>query len=274
MYVVKVVRSPDGESRNYSIGQLSIQRTAVWILEQYYRDFPVYNQYLDHIPGSRRANKISNFKFYDVDGVTNPTPHGRSRAILAAAARRRDSSHNDRFYEEQEYERRVRKRRARLLVAAEEAFTHIKRMQDEAGPAIPMDPQEAAQAIFPSMARALQKYLRITRQQPRYSMEGILEHLADCISHDMSPRAFMEKYLTQGAVVHNPKDYKPTQPWVLVCDSLLSRAAEHGTLFNLRQGDVSLLCKVTKIPHFSITEEVINPKNNKFVLRLNSETSV
>ena len=57
----------------------------------------------------------------------------RSRAIFAAAARRRDTSHNDRFYEEQEYERRVRKRKARLLVAAEEAFTHIKRLQDEQG---------------------------------------------------------------------------------------------------------------------------------------------
>ena len=91
----------------------------------------------------------------------------RSRAIFAAAARRRDTSHNDRFYEEQEYERRVRKRKARLLVAAEEAFTHIKRLQDEQGPAIPMDPMEAAQSIFPSMARALQKYLRVTRQQPR-----------------------------------------------------------------------------------------------------------
>ena len=55
--------------------------------------------------------------------------------MFAAAARRRDTSHNDRFYDEQEYERRVRKRKARLLVAAEEAFTHIKRMQDEQGKA-------------------------------------------------------------------------------------------------------------------------------------------
>ena len=38
-----------------------------------------------------------------------------------------------RFYEEQEYDRRVRKRRARLMVAAEEAFTHIKRLQEEQG---------------------------------------------------------------------------------------------------------------------------------------------
>ena len=58
---------------------------------------------------------------------------GHTRAVLAANARRRDSSHNERFYEEHEYERRVRKRRARLLTAAEEAFTHIKRMHEEQG---------------------------------------------------------------------------------------------------------------------------------------------
>ncbi len=42
----------------------------------------------------------------------------------------------------------------------------------------------------------------------------------------------------------------------------------------LRQGDVSLLVTVRKLPHFNLTEEVIDPKTNKFVLRLNSETSV
>nr|AHY88469.1 str [Terebratalia transversa] len=274
MYVVRVVRSPDGESRSYNIGQLSIQRAAVTILEQYYKDFPVYNPYLDSIPGSSRRKNLTNFKFYDVDGVTHQTPHGRSRAIFAAAAHRRDRSHNDRFYEEQEYERRLRKRRARLIVAADEAFTHIRRLHEEQGPAIPMDPQEAAQAIFPSMARALQKYLRVTRQQPRYSMENILEHLAACLSHDMSPRSFIERYMSQGNVIHNDRDHRPTQTWVLICDTLLSRAVEDGTLFQLRQGDIAILCSVRKIPHFNITEEVINPKDNKFVLRLNSETSV
>lgn len=53
--------------------------------------------------------------------------------MLAAHARRRDSSHNERFYEEHEYERRVKKRRARLVTAAEEAFTHIKRLHNDQG---------------------------------------------------------------------------------------------------------------------------------------------
>lgn len=51
-----------------------------------------------------------------------------------------------------------------------------------------MDPREAAQAIFPSMARALQKYLRTTRQQHYHSMESILQHLAFCITNSMTPK--------------------------------------------------------------------------------------
>lgn len=61
-----------------------------------------------------------------------------------------------------------------------------------------MDAKEAAEAIFPSMARSLQKYLRITRQQPAYPMEVILEHLARCVNYDMSSKAFLEEYLQPG----------------------------------------------------------------------------
>ncbi|XP_013772851.1 vang-like protein 2 [Limulus polyphemus] len=273
-YFVKVVRSSDGESHCYSMGQLSIQRAAVWVLEHYYRDFSIYNPYLETLP-SKTRKPASVFKFYDVDGTPNNTTiNGQSRAVLAASARRRDSSHNERFYEEQEYNRRVQKRRARLVTAAEEAFTHIKRLRDEQGPAIPMDPSEAAQAIFPSMARALQKYLRITRQQPRHTMQSILDHLTLSLTHDLSPKAFLEKYLTQVPVLQNDNEHTPVQTWALVCDVLLSRPVEQGCVFMLRQNDVSLLVSIHSLPHFSITEEIIDPKSNKFVLRLNSETSV
>lgn len=271
-FVIHVVRSPDGESKTYTLGHLSIQRAAVWILEQYYKDFEVYNPYLENI--TKKPLKMTGLKFYEVDGVPQQNAQARSRAMFTAAARRRDASHNDRFYEELDYEKRVRKRKARLITAAEEAFTHIKRMQDENGPAIAMDPDEAAQAVFPSMARPLQKYLRITRQQPRYTMESVLKHLATCIGHDVSSKAFVERYLTQGAVIMNDKDYRGTHKWVLICDQLLTREIEHGSIFQLRQNDVSLLCSVRKLPHFNVTEDVIDPKTNKFVLRLNSETSV
>jgi len=79
----------------------------------------------------------------------------------------------------------------RLVVAVEEAFTHIKRMQEEEQKKAPgdvMDPREAAQAIFAPMARAMQKYLRTTRQQPFHSMESIQRHLAFCITHNMTPK--------------------------------------------------------------------------------------
>lgn len=78
-----------------------------------------------------------------------------------------------------------------LVVAVEEAFTHIKRMQEEEQKKAPgdvMDPREAAQAIFPSMARALQKYLRTTKQQHCHSMESIQQHLAFCITNNMTPK--------------------------------------------------------------------------------------
>lgn len=82
----------------------------------------------------------------------------------------------------------------RLVVAVEEAFTHIKRLQEEEATSSPkhprevMDPREAAQAIFAPMARAMQKYLRTTRQQAFHSMESILTHLQFCITHNMTPK--------------------------------------------------------------------------------------
>ena len=48
-FVVKIVRSPDGETSEYTIGKMSIQRAAVWLLEQYYKDFVVYNPWLENI---------------------------------------------------------------------------------------------------------------------------------------------------------------------------------------------------------------------------------
>ncbi|XP_037082013.1 vang-like protein 2-B [Pollicipes pollicipes] len=273
-YAVRVVRSPDGQSRLYPLGRLSIQRAAVHILERYYTDFPVYNPYLERLPTkASRKPSVTSYKYYDVDGSTAGSAL-QSPSRIIPANRRKDASHNERFYEEHEYERRVKKRRSRLVTAAEEAFTHIRRLKEQQGPAIPMDSHEAAQAIFPTMARPLQKYLRVTRQQPRHTMEAILAHLAQCLAHDMSPRAFLERYLSPAPVLQSEREARAVQSWALVCDTLLSRPAAEGVLFQLRQHDVSLLCSVVKLPHFNITEEIIDPKSNKFVLRLSSETSV
>jgi vang-like len=273
-YYVKVVRSPDGESRSYSIGQLSIQRASVWILQKYYTDFPIHNPYLERIPLSKQQRKAltTSFKYYDVDGSTMSPQQQSQRAVLAASARRRDSSHNERFYEESEYERRVKKRRARLITAAEEAFTHIKRVHDQSI-VNSLDSAEAAASIFPSLARALQKYLRVTRQQPRHSVESILKHLSHCLKSDLSPRAFLEPYLIEHPVLQSEKE-RHNQSWSLICDELLSRPIFDKCVFQLVQNDISLTVTVFKMPHFTISENVVDPKCNKFVLRLNSETSV
>lgn len=133
-FVVKVVRSPDGMSQCYSVGQLTIQELAIWCLQQYYKDFEVYNPYLER--RSRRSARVASFKIYNVDGgwsSASDSAAGISRGILPGTVPHRDSSHNDRFYEEMEYERTVRRRKARLVVAAEEAFSYVKMIREENG---------------------------------------------------------------------------------------------------------------------------------------------
>ena len=72
----------------------------------------------------------------------------------------------------------------------------------------------------------------------------------------------------------NEREVSGVQGWALICDTMLSRSIGPGTVFQLRQGDVSLLCSVHPLPHLNISEEIIDPKSNKFVLRMSSETSV
>nr|XP_020024139.1 vang-like protein 2 isoform X3 [Castor canadensis] len=275
-FTLKVVRSTDGASRFYNVGHLSIQRVAVWILEKYYHDFPVYNPALLNLPKSVLAKKVSGFKVYSLgEGDTNNST-GQSRAVIAAAARRRDNSHNEYYYEEAEHERRVRKRRARLVVAVEEAFTHIKRLQEEEqkNPREVMDPREAAQAIFASMARAMQKYLRTTKQQPYHTMESILQHLEFCITHDMTPKAFLERYLAAGPTIQYHKERWLAKQWTLVSEEPVTSGLKDGIVFLLKRQDFSLVVSTKKVPFFKLSEEFVDPKSHKFVMRLQSETSV
>uniref|UniRef100_H0VGE6 Vang-like protein n=1 Tax=Cavia porcellus TaxID=10141 RepID=H0VGE6_CAVPO len=303
-FTLKVVRSTDGASRFYNVGHLRYSsseldgggtlvwqgknsrpapgkvgslRVAVWILEKYYHDFPVYNPALLNLPKSVLAKKVSGFKVYSL-GEENSTNNstGQSRAVIAAAARRRDNSHNEYYYEEAEHERRVRKRRARLVVAVEEAFTHIKRLQEEEqkNPREVMDPREAAQAIFASMARAMQKYLRTTKQQPYHTMESILQHLEFCITHDMTPKAFLERYLAAGPTIQYHKERWLAKQWTLVSEEPVTNGLKDGIVFLLKRQDFSLVVSTKKVPFFKLSEEFVDPKSHKFVMRLQSETSV
>lgn len=275
-FTVKVVRNTDGLSKYYNIGQLSLQRAAVHILEKYYRDFNEYNPYLERLPSRTKTKQFTGLKIYDVDGKGNNDPSNmasQTRAVLAATARRREGR-NDRFYEEAEFERRVRKRKARLVVAAEEAFGHIARItQEKYNDGNVMEPTEAAQAVFPSLARPLQKYLRTTRQQPRFTMESIIKHLAHCISSDLSPKAFLERYVTnQPCIAFMGPDRK--QEWTLISVDSPHRSLREGTVFQLKREDICIVVTVRQIPLFKLEEEPFDVEGNRFVLRLNSETSV
>ncbi len=230
---------------------------------------------MERAPSRAKAKQFSNLKFYDLDGKGQDASNmaSQTRAVLAATARRREGR-NDRFYEEAEFEKRVKKRRARLLVATEEAFGHVARMNMEKySDDNNMEAEEAAQAIFPSLARPLQKYLRTTRQQPRFTMEAIVKHLAHCISNDLSPKAFLEKFIaTQPCITFSGFDKK--QEWSLISVDSPHRSLKEGIVFQLKKEDIILVVTVRDIPMFKLSEEPFSYENNKFILRLNSETSV
>ncbi|KFP14581.1 Vang-like 2, partial [Egretta garzetta] len=257
-FTLKAVRSTDGASRFFNI-----QRAAVWILENYYHDFPVYNPALLNLPKSVLSKKMSGFKVYSLGegGKWLPTPPGD---FLPVAGRCPACSHGHGFPP------------GRLVVAVEEAFTHIKRLQeeDQKNPREIMDPREAAQAIFASMARAMQKYLRTTKQQPYHTMESILQHLEFCITHDMTPKAFLERYLTAGPTIQYHKDRWLAKQWTLVSEEPVTNGLKDGVVFVLKRQDFSLVVSTKKIPFFKLSEEFVDPKSHKFVMRLQSETSV
>ncbi|CAB1347245.1 unnamed protein product [Coregonus sp. 'balchen'] len=284
-----------------------IQRAALSLLEFYYRDFPLHNPALLSASKHRAAKHLAGLKVYTVDAefdrgvcwyivLTEPSlpscpgnlagpaggsggsqVGGHSRAMISAAARRRDATHNELYYEEADHDRRVRKRRARLVVAVEEAFMHVRRMQQEeqkASPGDVMDVREAALAIFPSMARALQKYLRTTRRQHCHSMDSIQRHLAFCLTHNMSPKAFLEAYLSPGPTLQYGRERWMASQWTLVSEAAVTSGLKEDTVFSLRCLDFSLAVTVKSIPYIQMTEEYVDPKSHKFTLSLQSETSV
>ncbi|XP_064870714.1 vang-like protein 1 [Oncorhynchus nerka] len=286
-YSLCVIRSTDGETSCFNLGQLSIQRAALSLLEFYYRDFPLHNPALLSASKHRAAKHLAGLKVYSVDGPANPAEPaegsgglavgGKSRTMISAAARHKNTSHNELYYEEADYDRRVCKRRARLVVAVEEAFMHVRRMHQEekkVSPGDVMDVREAASAIFPSMARALQKYLRTTRRQHCHSMDSIQRHLAFCLTHNMSPKAFLEAYLSPGPTLQYGQERWMADQWTLVSEAAVTSGLKEGMVFSLRCLDFSLVVTVKSIPYIRMTEEYVDPKSHKFTLCLQSETSV
>ena len=61
-----------------------------------------------------------------------------------------------------------------------------------------LEARAAAQAVLPSFQRSLHKYLRITRQQCRFTLEQVTHWLALALSFDLSPRLFLARFLQPG----------------------------------------------------------------------------
>lgn len=73
-----------------------------------------------------------------------------------------------------------------------------------------LEARAAAQAVLPSFQRSLHKYLRITRQQCRFSLEQVTQWLALALSFDLSPRLFLARFLQPGICTPIPPLHIPT----------------------------------------------------------------
>ncbi|CAL8107435.1 unnamed protein product [Calicophoron daubneyi] len=241
-YAIHIVRSPDGLSKTLKCGEMSLQRAALEVLQFYMVEFMAYTPGQSvggNGGGSKRARRGvcsgdqasgaggggSKYKFYDVDSGGSVMDKNGSGAGYTMGQTNNNNgggavpSASARLYEELELEKRTRKRRMRLLLAVEEAFTHVRRLATEtcvggsAQAMVPLNPQgnglafknkynagksldpyEAAQAVFPTLIRPLQKYMRVTRQQARHPVDMVIDHLALCLAYGLSPQAFLERF--------------------------------------------------------------------------------
>lgn len=150
--------------------------------------------------------------------------------------------------------------------------------------------------MYPSIARSLQKFLRFTRQTSRHNLQSIHEHLSKCLAYGLGARAFVEKFTQLDPVLQqsetrlfarcHPHDattsnFAPISvddfeisSWSIVSDSLVSRQISAGTFFVLRQGGISLLVTVARLPRLNLTEEVLDTSACKFVMHSEPETCV
>ena len=92
--------------------------------------------------------------------------------------------------------------------------------------------------------------------------------------HLLSFQAFLERYLSAGPTLQYDKERWLSTQWRLVSDEAVTNGLRDGLVFVLKCLDFSLVINVKKIPFIVLSEEFVDPKSHKFVLRLQSETSV
>ncbi|XP_066455526.1 vang-like protein 1 isoform X2 [Eleutherodactylus coqui] len=250
-YILRVVRSSDGEARCYTIGRVSLQRSALFILENYYKDFPAFTP----SPHTKKQEQSLDGKGFEDSNMS------QSQILIPSS-----TNYKDRYYADIELERKIRRRRARLVVTVHRSFSEVQRMDNRIKSGQAIDAREAAQSIFPLIAQSLQRYLRSTQQTHLYSMESIIKHLTLCLMHSMSPQAFLEQYLRPGAQC----EYSGAQPalWTLVSEEAVTRSLKSNLTFCLRSSDTQLVVSVSAIPSLTLTENFIPPNSHRFLVQL------
>lgn len=86
-------------------------------------------------------------------------------------------------------------------------------------------------------------------------------------------QAFLERYLGPGPTIQYLEPSRGRQ-WTLVSEEPVTSSLHQGQVFSLRRADFSLIVTVTSLPFLNLAEEFIDPKSHKFVMKLQSETSV
>lgn len=159
--------------------------------------------------------------------------------------------------------------------------------------------QEKGYGAEPIKERHLNDSQEDANETPKQPQQ-IINYLATCLKYDLSPLVFLRRLQAKTSRVYeapeedllnelyNAEKGEPESArkaeralknplanysnWSLICDELSNRMVRHGTEFLLRKDDVSLYVTISKLPDFALSEEVINPNCNKFVL--SSETCV
>lgn len=92
---------------------------------------------------------------------------------------------------------------------------------------------------------------------------------ADCIV-----QAFLESYLKPGPTLQYSRNHWLSRQWTLISEASVTSGLKDASVFLLKCVDFNLVVTSKKIPYIQMSEEYIDPKSHKFVLRLQSETSV
>uniref|UniRef100_A0AC35FH91 RHD domain-containing protein n=1 Tax=Panagrolaimus sp. PS1159 TaxID=55785 RepID=A0AC35FH91_9BILA len=266
-FIVTIIRDPDGESKTLSIGDVSIQQAAVEILQFYLTNFSSYNPYLER---SRRNDMIRNkanlpqssrFKIYDIEGFGQDSLNEASARALMEAAAAKMNCHNERLYEEIEWEKRLKKRKYRLIGCAEDAFGYVQAVSPTSTNyrGETMTSAKMASTVLGGIARPLNRYLKITRQQPHHLPAAVVQYLDKCLKYRFSARTFLQRFFSerfppQEAVLAEAK-------WTILCERQASSDIFHGLEFVLRSHNqtsdigVQLYCTFETLPFLNITEQ-------------------